>query len=101
MKEMDMSDRRDLPDDVSHSISTLRAMVEECPLAMVALDRDDRVQMWNQAAERMFGWKEESLGRPLPVAQGLLEAQLHSGSGQAADLTWPCKDESRCMSAFR
>ena len=59
MKLMDMSERRDLPDDVRHYILTLRAMVEECPLAMVALDRDDRVRMWSRGAGQMFGWTEE------------------------------------------
>src|SRR5215510_15212513 len=92
MRQMDMPGHSDLPDDLRHYVSTLRALVEDCPLAMVALDRDDRVRVWNQAAARIFGWKEEALGSPLPIAPGQLEAQLHLGSGQAADLTWPCKN---------
>src|SRR6266481_5688406 len=93
MKRMEMSERRDLPDDVRHYISTLRAMVEECPLAMVALDRDDRVRMWSRSAGQMFGWTaEEALGQPLSIAPGLLETQLPLGPGQAAELTWPRND---------
>ena len=90
---MDLFERRALPDDVRHYISTLRAMVEECPLAMVGLDRDDIVRIWSRRAEQMFGWtEEEALGRPLPAARELLDAQLHLDSSQGAELAWPRKD---------
>ncbi len=47
---------------------TLRAVIEASPLAILTLDPDGRVGMWNAAAERIFGWsKEEVLGRPLPI----------------------------------
>src|SRR5258708_1485926 len=93
MKRMDMSERSDLPDDVRHRIATLRAMVEECPFAMVALDPDDKVRMWSRGASQMFGWtEEEALGQALPIASALLEAQLHTGSSQGAELNWQGKD---------
>src|SRR5437899_3915813 len=81
------------PADLRHSISTLRAMVEACPLAMLALDLDGVVRLWSRGAEQMFGWtEEEALGRPLPFAHRLLETQLLRDSGPDNELTWPRKN---------
>jgi hypothetical protein len=47
---------------------TLRALIQGSPLAIVSLDAQRRVTMWNPAAERLFGWQEdEVVGRPLPI----------------------------------
>ena len=47
---------------------TLRALVEACPLAIMLLEPEEGVvSLWNPAAERIFGWREdEVLGRPVP-----------------------------------
>ena len=46
---------------------TLSAIVTASPLAIVAIDADRRVTMWNPAAEEMFGWvAEEVLLGPVP-----------------------------------
>ena len=46
---------------------TLQALIQASPLAIVALDADGRITMWNSSAERMFGWnKQEVLGQHLP-----------------------------------
>ncbi len=43
-----------------------RSVITASPLAMIALDREGRVMIWNPAAEVMFGWqREEVLGLPL------------------------------------
>ena len=39
--------------------SLLRALFQASPLAIIALDPEGRVTIWNLAAERMFGWSEE------------------------------------------
>jgi PAS domain S-box-containing protein len=60
---------------VAHQLDLLRlqherlhALVANSPLAIAAYDPSGRVQMWNAAAERLFGWPEaEILGRPNPV----------------------------------
>ena len=45
---------------------TLQAFMQASP-AIIALDADGRVTMWNSAAERIFGWNEqEVLGYHLP-----------------------------------
>jgi PAS domain S-box-containing protein len=92
---MEISERNDLgkgPPQRDLTQVSLRAMVEACPLAMLALDRNDIVRMWSPGAEQMFGWtKEEAVGKPLPIAPGLLETQFHVSSAQGSEATWPRK----------
>lgn len=46
----------------------LEALIGAAPLAVCALDLRGRVQSWNPAAERLFGWSEaEALHQVLPV----------------------------------
>lgn len=43
-------------------------MINVSPLAIIMLDQNDRVQMWNNAAEKLFGYTvEESLGKLNPI----------------------------------
>ncbi len=45
-----------------------RAVIESAPVAIVEVGLDDAVQLWNPAAERIFGWTaEEAVGRPPPM----------------------------------
>ncbi len=47
----------------------LAAIIDASPVAIVELDRDSRVQLWNPAAERIYGWQpEEVLGQPHPAS---------------------------------
>ncbi|MFC5823357.1 ATP-binding protein [Nonomuraea insulae] len=56
-----------------------RAVLASSPNAVVALDRDESVLVWNAAAERMFGWTaEELLGRRAPMVPDELSAE-HNG----------------------
>jgi PAS domain S-box-containing protein len=46
----------------------LQALVEASPIAIVAMDTGSNVQLWNPAAERLFGWSEaEVLGCAFPA----------------------------------
>lgn len=55
-------------EEIQRSTQTLSALVQASPVAIVAVDRDRNVTIWNPAAERVFGWKEsEVLGRPFPI----------------------------------
>ena len=46
----------------------LEAIIKASPLAIIAVDQQERVILWNESAERMFGWNEkEVLGKPLPI----------------------------------
>ena len=58
------------------------ALIEASPLAIVSIAAGYTVKMWNPAAVRMFGWREEEvLGGPLPFVppdkqrdvQGMIE----------------------------
>lgn len=45
----------------------LRAIIQTSPLAVIALDQSGRIMIWNEAAERMLGWRtSEVLGGPPP-----------------------------------
>lgn len=51
-----------------HTNQTLQSLIAASPRAIFSLDLQERVKMWNPAAERMFGWTEaEVIDRPNPV----------------------------------
>ncbi|HEY9724836.1 MAG TPA: PAS domain S-box protein, partial [Chroococcales cyanobacterium] len=46
----------------------LQTVIKAAPVSIDILDLEGNVQLWNPAAERIFGWSEqEVLGRPLPM----------------------------------
>ncbi|HEY0082216.1 MAG TPA: PAS domain S-box protein, partial [Pyrinomonadaceae bacterium] len=54
--------------ELRESNQTLEAIIHASPLGIVALDPEGIVWMWNQSAERIYGWSEaEVLGRVLPT----------------------------------
>jgi len=51
-----------------HTNQTLQSLIAASPRAIFTLDLEERVKIWNPAAERMFGWSEvEIAGHPNPV----------------------------------
>ncbi len=64
----DMSDRRRMEEELRRTNETLQALIQASPAAIIALDPEGRVTLWNPAAEHMFGWTAaEVLGRFLPL----------------------------------
>lgn len=63
----------------ARALGRLTALVDSAPVAIVELDLEGRVRLWNDAAERIFGWAEQDvLGERNPVApEGGYEATLH------------------------
>jgi PAS domain S-box-containing protein len=58
----------DLRQRMTQSWESLRALVQASPLAIYAVDLEGKVTLWNESAERMFGWPaEEAIGRFLPA----------------------------------
>ncbi|PZV11602.1 MAG: histidine kinase [Pseudanabaena sp.] len=48
---------------------TLQALVSASPRAILMLDLEGNVKIWNPAAEQMFGWTEaEVIDRPSPIS---------------------------------
>jgi PAS domain S-box-containing protein len=71
-----------------HALRAFESLIETSPLPIVALDSRGLVQIWNHAAEEVFGWKrEEVIGRPPPYVPpeeegDALEVQRAALSGQ-------------------
>jgi len=57
----DVTDRRTVEDAVREANQTLRAVIQTSPLAIYSTDMRGRIQYWNRAAERIFGWAEWEL----------------------------------------
>ncbi len=65
---VDISERMRAEAALREANDTLRAIIEASPLAIMALDPEGRVRLWNPAAQRILGWAaDEVLGRPLPA----------------------------------
>lgn len=63
-----ISDRRRAEDALRGANQVLEALINASPPAIIALDLEVNLTLWNPAAERMFGWKrEEVLGKPYPI----------------------------------
>lgn len=55
---------------------TLTALISYSPLAIICTDTDTNVLIWNPAAERIFGWREnEVLGKKNPIVQKEKQAE--------------------------
>lgn len=69
--EMPRNEITTLRQMVEESLGTkevLMAIIEAAPLAIVAVDNNLRVILWNKAAEKMLGWqKNEVLGNIYPL----------------------------------
>lgn len=65
MKEV--NDRKRAEVALSESNVALRTLIESSPLAIISINADKKITIWNPASERMFGWQAaEVLGSPLP-----------------------------------
>ncbi len=60
--------------ELRHTNQTLQSLIAASPRAIFTLDLQERVKIWNPAAEKMFGWTEaEVIDCPNPV---ISEAQV-------------------------
>jgi two-component system cell cycle sensor histidine kinase/response regulator CckA len=60
--------RKQVAESLRQTNQMLEGLIEASPLAILLLDPDGTVRMWNPAAERIFGWtQEEVLGQFLPI----------------------------------
>jgi PAS domain S-box-containing protein len=76
----DVTERKRVEETLRDTSQTLRTLIDASVLAIVALDRDGRVTLWNNAATRLFGWSaQEVLGRPLPTVPEDRRAEFDEG----------------------
>ena len=65
---LDITERKHAEEALRQTTQTLQTLIQASPLAIITLDLDFKVSLWNPGAERMFGWREaEVLGNSLPV----------------------------------
>jgi two-component system cell cycle sensor histidine kinase/response regulator CckA len=75
-----------------------RTLVRSSPAAIIALDRDARVRLWNPAAERIFGWSAAEVeGRAPPflteeTAEEFVESVRAGEVVEARDATYRRRD---------
>lgn len=83
--------------------SAWTALLQASPLAVIALDQDGKVLLWNSTAEHIFGWTaDEVVGRTVPTIPAgseyefrmILESQLRSIPQQGRDVVRCRKDGS-------
>jgi PAS domain S-box-containing protein len=76
----DITERRRVEETLRETSQTLRTLIDASVLAIVALDREGRVTLWNNAATRLFGWSaQEVLGRLPPMIPDDRRAELDKG----------------------
>jgi len=64
----DISERKRVERSLQETTERFETLVEASPLAIMAADRDGVVEVWNPAAEALFGWSaEEVLGHELSI----------------------------------
>ena len=69
-EELELRDkeRHALVEELAHSKQALESLVLGAPMPIVVIDTDRTVKLWNEAAERVFGWKaEDVLWKTIPI----------------------------------
>jgi len=80
-----MLERRTRERELRAANERLEAVIEASPAALVAIDFDGTVELWNAAAERIFGYDEaEVLGEPIPTVPEELGAEYEQLREQIA-----------------
>ncbi|MGZ6124852.1 MAG: PAS domain S-box protein, partial [Myxococcales bacterium] len=86
------------------ALRTFESLVEASPLPIVAIDRDAQVQIWNRAAEELFGWgRDEVMGKPLLLVPAELREEARSIEEEVRagkivrnrEVRWACRDGAR------
>lgn len=64
----DVTDRKHTEEALWETTRTLQSFIQASPLALVVLDPEGKVKLWNPAAERIFGWSaQEVLNKAYPL----------------------------------
>ena len=64
----DVTRRKQAEEKLRQTNQTLETLISASPLAILMLDPDGKVMLWNPAAEQIFGWTaDEVMGRLNPI----------------------------------
>ena len=100
---LDITERKQAEEALRETTHTLQTLIQASPLAIITLDLDFKISLWNPGAERMFGWQaSEVLGGYLPVVpenqrteeEGRLKLEMAGKAQSALELKRVCKDGS-------
>ncbi|MEP0818728.1 MULTISPECIES: response regulator [Trichocoleus] len=76
---VDISDRKRHEEALRETSQMLQALIQASPLAIVVLDPEGRVQVWNPAAQEIFDWSEsEVLGEILPIVPAAKQGEFRA-----------------------
>ena len=65
---IDITERKQVEEALRAANANLETLIQVSPLAITLLDINGHVQLWNHAAERIFGWTaQEVIGQPNPI----------------------------------
>ena len=64
----DITERKQAEATLHATSARLQTIIQAAPMAVIVLSPAGVVQLWNPAAEQLFGWQaDEVLGRPTPI----------------------------------
>ena len=64
----------------------LTAVIDNAPLAILQMDRQGRLEVWNKGAERIFGWASDEIrGRPVPYLTAAAQADFEENLRRACN----------------
>ena len=58
---LDITERKQAEEALQQTTQTLQTLIEASPLAIITLNPDFKISLWNPGAERMFGWTESEV----------------------------------------
>jgi PAS domain S-box-containing protein len=73
----DITQRKQFEEALREARQSIETLIVASPLAIIAVDLNLNVRLWNPAAERIFGWSEgEVLGHPYPLVPESRQAEF-------------------------
>jgi PAS domain S-box-containing protein len=58
---LDITEKKQAEEALKETTNTLQAIIHAAPLAILAMDCDLKIRLWNPESEHMFGWKESAV----------------------------------------
>jgi PAS domain S-box-containing protein/putative nucleotidyltransferase with HDIG domain len=79
----DVSEQKKAEESLRESTAKLETMIQVSPLAITLVDLNGIIQLWNSAAERIFGWTaQEVIGHQNPIVPAIKQNEYNEWSDQ-------------------